>query len=406
MPSPSPKQSNNNIEASPKSSNNSSSSAPQSPAIASNMLTIMPRTHQSCHTGQKDGPHVPGHVNILPKPEHHVAGPSSEFRNNNDDLALSEQHHPSSSSHLTSSTNSSPPRIPSTQTSKRGVVQYTSTAITSPVAGSPSAPVRPLASVSQSTRAFPSPRTKPHETVNKRMSVEKLIPETVASPTPNKKKRKRTSQKLPGTSTGRWTREEHQAFLEGLKECGREWKKVAQRIPTRTSAQIRSHAQKYFAKLQREQEALVVDHHHPTAAVFSDGSSRPITPSVQRNIDRILANPTAAQQEVETTMQALRERYRQLQLRLEQRRRQRHQASQATGNPSRFVEPEDVKQGDSHDDVSSVSSTVSSAVASLANEELIALRVLGGSLSRGEAGSTEAPTEEVDKKEEQLSSSE
>lgn len=50
------------------------------------------------------------------------------------------------------------------------------------------------------------------------------------------------------THTGRWTRDEHQAFLHGLRVYGREWKKVAQSIKTRTSAQIRSHAQKYFAK--------------------------------------------------------------------------------------------------------------------------------------------------------------
>mmetsp|Transcript_69801 Transcript_69801/g.137241 ORF Transcript_69801/g.137241 Transcript_69801/m.137241 type:complete len:231 (+) Transcript_69801:72-764(+) len=48
--------------------------------------------------------------------------------------------------------------------------------------------------------------------------------------------------------TGRWTREEHQAFLAGLRLHGREWKQVAQSIKTRTSSQIRSHAQKYFAK--------------------------------------------------------------------------------------------------------------------------------------------------------------
>jgi hypothetical protein len=32
---------------------------------------------------------------------------------------------------------------------------------------------------------------------------------------------------------------------------GREWKRVAADIKTRTSAQIRSHAQKYFAKLAK-----------------------------------------------------------------------------------------------------------------------------------------------------------
>ncbi|EGZ17910.1 hypothetical protein PHYSODRAFT_373030, partial [Phytophthora sojae] len=50
---------------------------------------------------------------------------------------------------------------------------------------------------------------------------------------------------------GRWTEQEHQSFLAGLRLYGREWKKVAAKIKTRTSAQIRSHAQKYFAKLAR-----------------------------------------------------------------------------------------------------------------------------------------------------------
>ena len=51
-------------------------------------------------------------------------------------------------------------------------------------------------------------------------------------------------------STGRWTTEEHDEFLKYLDIYGREWKKVAERITTRTAAQIRSHAQKYFKKLE------------------------------------------------------------------------------------------------------------------------------------------------------------
>ncbi|KAG2771523.1 hypothetical protein PC129_g14621 [Phytophthora cactorum] len=57
-----------------------------------------------------------------------------------------------------------------------------------------------------------------------------------------------------GMNGGRWTEQEHQSFLAGLRLYGREWKKVAAKIKTRTSAQIRSHAQKYFAKLARDDE--------------------------------------------------------------------------------------------------------------------------------------------------------
>lgn len=42
-----------------------------------------------------------------------------------------------------------------------------------------------------------------------------------------------------GTHAGRWTREEHEQFLVGLQKYGREWKKVASLIQTRTSSQVR-----------------------------------------------------------------------------------------------------------------------------------------------------------------------
>lgn len=51
--------------------------------------------------------------------------------------------------------------------------------------------------------------------------------------------------------TGRWTKEEHEAFLSALQMYGKEWKKVAAKVKTRTVVQTRTHAQKYFQKLAK-----------------------------------------------------------------------------------------------------------------------------------------------------------
>lgn len=56
-------------------------------------------------------------------------------------------------------------------------------------------------------------------------------------------------------STGRWTEEEHRLFLIGLEQFPyRAWKKIATLIQTRTVVQIRTHAQKYYQKLAKENE--------------------------------------------------------------------------------------------------------------------------------------------------------
>ncbi|OMJ73877.1 hypothetical protein SteCoe_27325 [Stentor coeruleus] len=47
---------------------------------------------------------------------------------------------------------------------------------------------------------------------------------------------------------GRWTKAEHRKFLEGLKIHGRNWKLISDIIKTRSSTQVRSHAQKYFIR--------------------------------------------------------------------------------------------------------------------------------------------------------------
>mmetsp|Transcript_32316 Transcript_32316/g.36829 ORF Transcript_32316/g.36829 Transcript_32316/m.36829 type:complete len:274 (+) Transcript_32316:87-908(+) len=55
---------------------------------------------------------------------------------------------------------------------------------------------------------------------------------------------------------GRWTSLEHFKFLEALKMFGKEWQKVQQHVSTRTSTQARSHAQKFFVKLDKKSLTL------------------------------------------------------------------------------------------------------------------------------------------------------
>jgi SHAQKYF class myb-like DNA-binding protein len=63
-----------------------------------------------------------------------------------------------------------------------------------------------------------------------------------------------TSTENSGVSfnQGRWTCYEHYKFLEALKKFGKEWQKVQQHVNTRTSTQARSHAQKFFVKLDKK----------------------------------------------------------------------------------------------------------------------------------------------------------
>ena len=52
-------------------------------------------------------------------------------------------------------------------------------------------------------------------------------------------------------TSGRWTSDEHERFLSGLNLHGKDMKKVAAHVKTRTVIQTRSHADKYFARVAK-----------------------------------------------------------------------------------------------------------------------------------------------------------
>jgi len=51
--------------------------------------------------------------------------------------------------------------------------------------------------------------------------------------------------------SGRWTEQEHQKFIQAIKKYGKDWKKIKEEVGTRSAIQVRSHAQKYFQKLNK-----------------------------------------------------------------------------------------------------------------------------------------------------------
>jgi MYB-related transcription factor LHY len=53
---------------------------------------------------------------------------------------------------------------------------------------------------------------------------------------------------------GRRTEAEHNRFIEGLKLYGKDWRLIEEHIGTRTVSQMRSHAQKYYLRLDKNQE--------------------------------------------------------------------------------------------------------------------------------------------------------
>ncbi|CAI5739912.1 unnamed protein product [Peronospora farinosa] len=89
------------------------------------------------------------------------------------------------------------------------------------------------------------------------------------------------------TQVGRWTKREHELFLEGLQRFGKSWKKISSLVHTRTLVQIRTHAQKYLQKQSRA--AIKAEVKAAGVAIFRSQPvqrpQRPRHPRTQSNVD-------------------------------------------------------------------------------------------------------------------------
>ncbi|CAL4918740.1 unnamed protein product [Urochloa decumbens] len=64
----------------------------------------------------------------------------------------------------------------------------------------------------------------------------------------------------------RWASDEHDRFLHALVLFGRDWKRIEAFVATKTSTQIRSHAQKHFLKAQKKLGIAAPPPQHPRRA--------------------------------------------------------------------------------------------------------------------------------------------
>ncbi|TMW55760.1 hypothetical protein Poli38472_010642 [Pythium oligandrum] len=90
------------------------------------------------------------------------------------------------------------------------------------------------------------PSTRPHHVT----TGPKLSPRATSSSHHASTTKMSTSDSngAPHSKGGRWTSEEHAAFLEGIKMYGKDWRRVAKVVSTRSAVQTRTHAQKYLLK--------------------------------------------------------------------------------------------------------------------------------------------------------------
>ncbi len=132
------------------------------------------------------------------------------------------------------------------------------------------------------------------------IQIQSTAEEQASQPKPKKEKKPKrqegedptNSSRDPNAVTGRWNKDEHEKFIEAIRRFGKDWKMVEQHIETRTGAQIRSHAQKFFNRLIKKyaiEKHQVIDFVHKT---YNSSADSPLhSPKKKKKADWPVSRP-------------------------------------------------------------------------------------------------------------------
>mmetsp|Transcript_16053 Transcript_16053/g.34768 ORF Transcript_16053/g.34768 Transcript_16053/m.34768 type:complete len:171 (-) Transcript_16053:111-623(-) len=113
------------------------------------------------------------------------------------------------------------------------------------------------------------------------MSIDNTVSKADGANAPTKAsgvKKRVTSLSKSAIKSGRWTVEEKATFLKGLKMFGKgKWKEIATMIPTRSTIQVKTHAQQIIKRVEAGEDIYAYLESQPTTASTTTSPPTPNT---------------------------------------------------------------------------------------------------------------------------------